>query len=79
LSGNAIFIGVMNQLASCLAICVDEAHLNPARMRLYHDGHGAIYESIRDHDAKRAVFHIEDHLKHLPWQENLRVSSIVPM
>jgi Transcriptional regulators len=77
LSGNAIFINMMNQLTHCLAICVDASHLNPARMKMYYDGHLGIYESIRTHNAKKALFYIEDHLKHLPWQENLRVSSVV--
>ena len=77
LTGNSLFITTMENLSHCIAICVDNSHLNPARMKLYYDGHLGVYEAIVSRDAKRAVFHMEEHLKLLPWQENLRVSSTV--
>lgn len=77
LSGNSLFISVMENLSHCIAICVDSSHLNPARTKLYYDGHLGVYEAIVSRDPKRAVFHMEEHLKLLPWQENLRVSTVV--
>ena len=77
LTGNCLFSTVMDNLSHCIAICVDNSHLNPARMKVFYDGHVAIYKAIVNQDAKRAVFHMEEHLKLLPWQENLRVSTVV--
>lgn len=77
LTGNSLFITVMENLAHCIAICVDASHLNPARMRLYYEGHLGVYKAILERDLKRAVFHIEEHLKLLPWQENLKTSTVL--
>ena len=77
LSGNSLFMSVMENLSHCIAICGDNSHLNPARIKLYYEGHLGVYEAIVSRDAKRAVFHMEEHLKLLPWQENLRVSTVV--
>lgn len=79
LSGNSLFMTVMENLSHCVAICVDNSHLNPARMKVFYDGHLGVYEAITIQDAKKAVFHMEEHLKLLPWQENLRVSTVVHM
>ena len=77
LTGNSLFVKVMENLSHCIAICVDTSHLNPARMKLYYDGHLGVYKAIVERDPKRAVFHMEEHLKLLPWQENLKVSTVV--
>lgn len=77
LTDNPLFIKVMENLSNCIAICVDISHLNPARMKLYYEGHSGVYRAIVERDAKRAVFCMEEHLKLLPWQENLRVSTVV--
>ncbi|UQZ89160.1 hypothetical protein C4J81_08095 [Deltaproteobacteria bacterium Smac51] len=77
LTGNSLFIKVMENLSHCIAICVDTSHLNPARMKLYYEGHLGVYNAIVDRDPKKAVFHMEEHLKLLPWQENLKVSTVV--
>lgn len=75
LTGNSLFMSVMENLSHCIAICVDNSHLNPARMKIYYEGHLGVYQAIVNRDAKRAIFHMEEHLKLLPWQENLRVST----
>lgn len=77
LSGNSLFIKVMENLSHCIAICVDSSHLNPARMRIYYEGHLGVYQAIGERDPKKAVFHMEEHLKLLPWQENLKISTVV--
>lgn len=77
LSGNSLFMTVMENLSHCVAICVDNSHLNPARMKVFYVGHLGVYEAIRNQDAKKSVYHMEEHLKLLPWQENLRVSTVV--
>lgn len=77
LSGNSLFISVMDSIAHYISICVDTAHLNPARMKLYYDGHKGVYLGIAKRDTKRAVLFMEEHLQLLPWQENLRVSSAI--
>ena len=76
ISGNALFSTVMENLSHCVAICVDHSHLNPARMKLYYEGHLKIYEAVLDRNAAQAAFHMQEHLRLLPWQENLRVSTI---
>jgi GntR family transcriptional repressor for pyruvate dehydrogenase complex len=78
LTGNILITTVMKNLSHCIAICVDNSHLNPARIKLYYEGHQKIYQSIVNRDPKGAFFHMEEHLKLLPWQENLRVSTILP-
>jgi GntR family transcriptional repressor for pyruvate dehydrogenase complex len=75
LSGNSLFIAVIEKLSDCIAMCVDASHLNPARMRLYYEGHFSVYQAVVDRNLKRAIFHMEEHLKHLPWQENLKISA----
>ncbi|MGL4209631.1 MAG: FadR/GntR family transcriptional regulator [Candidatus Adiutrix sp.] len=77
LTGNSLFVSVIGNLAHCIALCVDYSHLNPARMKVFYEGHFGVYEAILNQDAKRAVFHMEEHLKLLPWQENLKVSTVV--
>lgn len=77
LTGNSLFIAVMENLSPSIAVCVDESHLNPARMNRYYDGHLGVYKAILARDPKGAVFHIEEHLKLLPWQENLKNSTLV--
>ncbi len=77
LTGNSLFIKVMENLSHCIAICVDSSHLNPARMKLYYDGHLGVYKALMERDPKKAVFHIEEHLKLLPWQENLKTSTVL--
>lgn len=77
LTGNPLYLRVMENLSNCIAICVDASHFNPARMKVYYDAHMAIYRAIADHDVKKAIFSMEEHLKMLPWQENLRVSTVI--
>ena len=77
LTGNSLFVKVMENLAPCIAICVDSSHLNPARMKLYYEGHLGVYLAIMERDPKKAVFHMEEHLKLLPWQENLKTSTVL--
>jgi len=76
-SGNSLFSSVMENLSHCVAVCVDHSHLNPARMKLYYQGHLSVYEAILDRNAVQAAFHMQEHLRLLPWQENLRVSTVV--
>lgn len=75
-SGNSLFASVMENLSHCIAICVDHSHLNPARVNLYYQGHLSVYEAVLDRNPAQAAFHMQEHLRLLPWQENLRVSSV---
>ena len=78
LTGNSLFISVIENLAPYIEFCVDSSHLNPARRKIYYDGHMGIYQGILRRDVKMGVYHMEEHLKLLPWQENLRVSTTLP-
>ncbi|MDR0354537.1 MAG: FadR family transcriptional regulator [Deltaproteobacteria bacterium] len=71
LTGNPLFIKSMRRLSRTIADHVDNSHLSHSRIGSYHDNHVSIYRAILQQDSKKAFFHMEEHLRLLPWVENL--------